>query len=85
MGNTDELPFHIERTWNRNLPVYSEFKNNGMRKLTIVRRITGDVDSFKDELAKVCSNSEVLERQGAVMVKGMHAKKVKKWLLRLGF
>ena len=33
-----------------------------MRKLTIVRKINGDIGEFKTELAKVVSNSPIEEK-----------------------
>ena len=85
LGNVDDLPFRIERTWNKNLPVYSIYKNGGMNKSTIINKVRGDIDEFKEELSKIVSNSEIKEHQGFLEVSGKHAEKVKHWLLRLGF
>ncbi len=56
-----------------------------MRKLTVVRKIYGDVNEFKTELAKVVSNAPIEEKMGRIEINGMHAEKVKLWLRRLGF
>lgn len=85
MGNTSHLPFQIQRTHLGNLPVYTEFRNDRNRKLTVVRKITGDVEEFKAELAKVVSNSPIYDKVGRVEVKGLHTELVKLWLRRLGF
>ena len=53
--------------------------------MTIIRKIMGDVEDFKQELAKVCSNAPIQEKLGRVEVNGMHSEKVKLWLRRLGF
>ena len=52
----------IERTTSNNLPVYTDFRNGGMRKITVVRKIYGDVDEFKSELSKIVSNSTIEEK-----------------------
>lgn len=44
LGNTSHIPFLIERTHNNNLPVYSEYKNGREKRITIVRKIYGDID-----------------------------------------
>ena len=54
-------------------------------KRTQIRNITGDIGAFKEELAKITSNSTIHEKMGKVEVSGMHSAKVKMWLTRLGF
>ena len=81
----EPLPFIVERTHRSNLPVYSDYKMGGQQKRTIVRNITGDINQFKEELAKVVSNSPITEKMGRVEISGIHTTKVKYWLTRLGF
>lgn len=45
----------------------------------------GDVEDFKQELSKICSNAPINEKIGRVEVNGLHSEKVKLWLRRLGF
>jgi large subunit ribosomal protein L49 len=85
LGNTGHLPFFISRTHRGNLPVYSDYRNDRSRQLTIIRRLLGDVEAFKTELSKVVSNNEVSEKNGRVEVKGLHVDVVSTWLRRLGF
>ena len=85
MGTKEAIPFEVERSNFGNLPIYSEYKNNGMRKLTVIRRLYGDIDAFKEELAKVVSNADIIEKTGRIEVKGIHVKKIDLWLRRLGF
>eukprot|EP00357_Protocruzia_adherens_P035586 CAMPEP_0115013180 /NCGR_PEP_ID=MMETSP0216-20121206/25237_1 /TAXON_ID=223996 /ORGANISM="Protocruzia adherens, Strain Boccale" /LENGTH=132 /DNA_ID=CAMNT_0002382495 /DNA_START=38 /DNA_END=436 /DNA_ORIENTATION=- len=85
LGGTDHLPFQVDRTHTGNLPVYSDFRNDYTRKLTIVRKLTGDMEEFKKEISKVCSNAPVTEKVGRIEVKGVHTGAVKLWLRRLGF
>ena len=56
-----------------------------MRKITVVRRITGDIEEFKTELAKIVSNAPIEEKMGRIEISGIHSDKVKLWLRRLGF
>jgi hypothetical protein len=44
LGGTEHLPFQFERTASKQLPVYSDLKNGGTRRLTVVRKYTGDVE-----------------------------------------
>ncbi|TNV75398.1 hypothetical protein FGO68_gene16241 [Halteria grandinella] len=85
LGLVEELPFNIERTHKGNVPVYTDYRVGGMRKVTVVRKITGDIDEFKMELAKVVSNAPIEEKMGRIEINGMHSDKVKLWLRRLGF
>jgi large subunit ribosomal protein L49 len=85
LGGTENLPFMIERTHLGNLPVYSEYRNNRSKKVTIIRKLYGDSGEFSEELSKVVSNAVIEERNGRIEVKGIHTKNIKTWLLRLGF
>ena len=57
LGISQELPFYIERTKSGNLPIYRDYRLNRQQKLTIVRKISGDVEELMTELKKICSNS----------------------------
>ena len=83
--SNQSLPFTIHRTFRKNLPVYTEYKQGGNIQKTIVRNITGDLSEFKSELTKVVSNSPINEKMGRIEINGLHTKKVKLWLTRLGF
>ena len=65
--------------------MYTEYKKGGNQKRTVIRNLSGDINKFKEELAKVVSNSEMYEYMGRIEVKGLHSAKVKLWLTRLGF
>lgn len=68
-----------------NLPVYTDFSGGDSKKLTIVRRITGDIEAMRDELIKITGNSQAVIKHGKIEVTGLHSSKVKKWLRCLGF
>ncbi|KAI8974938.1 ribosomal protein L49/IMG2 [Pilobolus umbonatus] len=79
--------YHIERTANRGLPVYSDYKNGGTRVLTIVRRIKGDSKALLDDI-KV----DLPELEGSinpatqhVVIKGQCVNDIKEWLILKGF
>ena len=67
------------------MPVYTDYKQGGVRKRTQIKNITGDINQFKEELAKIVSNSPIYEKMGKVEVSGLHTAKVKLWLTRIGF
>ena len=62
------MPFSVSRTFRNNLPVYTDYKNGGNVKKTIIRNISGDIKEFKEELAKVVSNSPIIEKMGRVEI-----------------
>ncbi len=68
----EKLPFIIERTSTGNLPVYIEYNSNHNIKRTVIRKISGDVDQFCEELKKVVSNFQVRKKIGYVEVPGVH-------------
>ena len=85
IGGFDNLPFRIMRTHLGNLPVYTDYKNDRNKQTTVIRKISGDVDEFKNELKKVVSNYDIYEKIGRIEVKGLHSEVVKTWLRKLGF
>jgi large subunit ribosomal protein L49 len=85
LGPIETLPFQISRTHTGNLPIYTDYRNDRTRKLTIIRRISGDINDFKEELAKVVSNAPISEKVGRLEVKGLHKPVIEVWLRRLGF
>ena len=85
LGTLEDLPFTIDRTHRGNLPVFTDIRSGGNRSLTVVRKVTGDIETLKVELAKVCSNAPIEEKVGRLEISGKHSAKVKLWLTRLGF
>ena len=85
LGNTENLPFFVARSKSSNLPVYRDYKHARGCKMTVVRKIEGDVDALLIELKKICSNADIRPRIGSLEVKGLHKKVVIDYLTRLGF
>ena len=72
LGTLEELPFSIERSHKGNLPVYTDTRAGGNRKVTVVRKIYGDIAAFKDELSKIVSNADIEEKMGRLEISGFH-------------
>ena len=85
LGTLEDLPFEVQRTHKGNLPVYTDRRAGGQRRVTVVRKIYGDLQAFKEELSKIVSNSPIEEKQGRIEISGFHTQKVKLWMTRLGF
>jgi translation initiation factor 1 (eIF-1/SUI1) len=67
-----------------NLPVYSDVRKFGQRKVTILRKFAGDERALAAELERVC-NAPVTPYHGRLEVKGNHVATLKEWLTGLGF
>mmetsp|Transcript_28480 Transcript_28480/g.40088 ORF Transcript_28480/g.40088 Transcript_28480/m.40088 type:complete len:225 (+) Transcript_28480:166-840(+) len=97
-----KYPFHVARTGNKPngavgfLPVYSDFRLNGYKVTTRVKKISGDRDLFLQELRATLQLPEPKNKNprydpiriragGTIEIKGNHVREVKKWLAGLGF
>ena len=65
--------------------MYTDYKNGRSRKLTVIRRVSGNVDALVEELRRVTGGAEVIARLGRVEIEGDRAKEVKTWLMAIGF
>jgi len=81
--------YHVTRSGNNFLPVYTDFKRGGNLHLTAVRKITGDLAALRDELRDLLGKKDEdvtinpLTRQ--VLIKGHHKKQVQEFLIARGF
>lgn len=83
--NPPNLPFMIDRTEiGMALPVYTEIAGGGTKKLTILRKIRGDVSELVQEVEKVVGKP-VLVKPGKIVVEGNYHRRLKVWLTGLGF
>ena len=85
-----DYPFVIQRTGTGFLPVYAKHRKDGTKTTTKIRRVTGNIDSFHEELASVLAEETsslptIRRRQGSIEVDGNHVRTVKFWLAGLGF
>ncbi|KAL0079812.1 mitochondrial large subunit ribosomal protein-domain-containing protein [Phycomyces blakesleeanus] len=84
-------PYFISRTANQGLPVYTEIKNGGTQKLTIVRRIEGDAEVLMHEIRVLFPKDapknivRVNPTNNQVIIKGIHGNEIKQWLIEKGF
>jgi hypothetical protein len=81
------LPFTVDRVGEgENLPVYTETKGGGTKKITVIRKIRGDVIEFQKELRKVVDNTDIkIEmRPGKIIIHGNYHLRTKAWLVGLG-
>ncbi|GAA5817423.1 hypothetical protein MFLAVUS_010969 [Mucor flavus] len=79
--------YTIQRTTNKGLPVYSEYKNGNTRLLTIVRRIEGDSNALMNDLKADFPEAvlSVNSKTQHVVIKGHHVNEIKEWLITKGF
>lgn len=85
LGLKQDIPFSIHRSKSNNLPIYRDYKQKRAIKLTIIKNISGDIEKFIEEVKKITSNSEIIQKTGSVVIKGLHKKAITNWLTRLGF
>ena len=83
---TAGLPFHVARTsLGRQVPVYSDYRNGRSRKLTLVRKVTGDAERLVEELRRLTGGASVVARPGRIEIEGDRCREVRAWLMSLGF
>ncbi|KAG7356124.1 mitochondrial large subunit ribosomal protein Img2 [Nitzschia inconspicua] len=95
-----EYPFRVSRTKNKPndavgfLPVYSEFRKDGARTTTRIKKVSGDQDIFMNELRAALQipipnnpkeDTVRIRTGGTIEVKGNRVQEVKQWLAGLGF
>jgi large subunit ribosomal protein L49 len=87
-----ELPppkYHVSRSSNKNLPIYTDYKRGGNLHLTTIRKITGDLSQLRDELRvylnKKNEDVKINPLTQHVVVKGHHSGLIKGFLEQRGF
>jgi len=85
-----KYPFFVRRTTNGTLPVYTDLKNGRTRRLTIIRKVEGDVNALvsnlKEDFPKVPKDvfvSKPFLQQ--VVIKGHVRDEIMIWLAQKGF
>ncbi|PVV00594.1 hypothetical protein BB560_005020 [Smittium megazygosporum] len=81
------LRYHVNRTQFKSLPVYTEFRNNGTRKLTLVRRIEGDIEQLKSELEPIVGKENISMKKinNSLVIKGIFLREIRAYLQKRGF
>ena len=76
--------YHVARSANKNLPIYTDYKRGGNLHLTTVRKVTGDLHALREELktwlAKKDEHVTVNALTQHVIVKGHHKDKIAEFL-----
>ncbi|KAJ2845716.1 mitochondrial large ribosomal subunit, partial [Coemansia erecta] len=69
------------------LPVYVDIKNGKTRKLTLIRRIEGDIQALREELSNSLGDSsvQIKSTSGQLVIKGDRASEIREWLTKKGF
>jgi len=83
-------PFFVRRTRNNTLPVYTDIRNGLTRKLTIIRKVEGDVDALvsllKKDFPQVPDNVYISKPYlQQVVIKGFVRDEIMIWLAQKGF
>jgi len=87
-----DYPYSIERTKNYMQPVYLESTYRGMRKITKISKIQGDIWTLESDLKKYIEErtgtkiaSQIHEFVGTIKIKGDYVNRVKEWMAMKGF
>jgi hypothetical protein len=64
---------------------YTDYKAGRTKRVTILRKCRGDVALLKEEMEKIVDGNTVRVHPGRLEVDGNYEKRLKKWLLGLGF
>lgn len=80
--------YHVSRSANKNLPIYTDYKRGGNLHLTTVRKITGDLSALRDELRvfldKKNEDVKINPVTQHVVVKGHYPKQIAEFLRARG-
>ncbi|CAH1792302.1 unnamed protein product, partial [Owenia fusiformis] len=86
------LPYSVRRSRFHMLPVYLEEKSGGTRKITIVKKVEGDIWAFEadirkhlEELTSRKVTTQVHEITRFLRIKGIYLKEVSDFLISKGF
>lgn len=80
-------PYFVNRTRFQSLPVYIDIRNGKTRKLTVVRRIEGDLEALRTDLSQIMDSSfiQIKKLSQQIVVKGDRQEEIRKWLAQRGF
>ncbi|CAI5797983.1 ribosomal L49, mitochondrial [Podarcis lilfordi] len=87
-----DLPYFVRRSRMHNIPVYTDTTFRGCRKMTVIRKIEGDIWALENEVKEFITQlsgrtavTQVNEVSCMIRVKGFFEQELKKWLLDKGF
>ncbi|XP_059044980.1 large ribosomal subunit protein mL49 [Achroia grisella] len=86
------LPYFIPRNKNHNLPIHLDISYRGMRKISIIKRIDGDIWLLNDEIKSYLKNkynkhiqTRVHEMGRFIEIKKDYVNDIKGWAYSKGF
>ncbi|GAA6048640.1 hypothetical protein NBRC10513_000684 [Rhodotorula toruloides] len=86
-GQQPELTYFVPRTSFGELPVYTDYKQQGRRVLTVIRKTRGQLTDLQHDIRKYIPESHPYIRPaaGALVLRGNWAREVKEFLWSKGF
>eukprot|EP00736_Rhodelphis_marinus_P013606 Rmarinus@m.9487 len=90
IGNTEQLPFRIDRSFRENIPVYTKLSHSGPRTDTVLKNVNGNIDALVSELEFIISTQagkqcSISRHEGSLRVRGNYLSLVKQWVRLLGY
>lgn len=90
--NLQQMPYFVSRTKNHMIPVYLRISRNNTKRLTVVRKIQGDIWLLEKELRGFLRaessrplRSQVNELSNYICFNGDHVNAIKYWLSKQNF
>ncbi|KAI8977501.1 ribosomal protein L49/IMG2 [Mycotypha africana] len=79
--------YFVQRTTNKGLPVYTDYKNGGTRVLTVIRKVQGDTAALMKDIQKDFPEAvmQINHRTQHLFIKGRCMNEMKEWLISKGF
>ncbi|CAI6338499.1 unnamed protein product [Periconia digitata] len=82
------LKYHVGRSNNNNLPIYTDYKRGGNLHLTVIRKITGDLNALKEDLVESLNKESdavtINSVTRSIQIKGHHVAEVSAFLTAKG-
>eukprot|EP01132_Coremiostelium_polycephalum_P007469 gene7469-9176_t len=80
------LPFRVLRSNSGLLPVYTQIIRSQSKKITVLRKIEGDIDALLNELYNIFGDTvKITRKESTITFEGDHTKTIRVWLRGLGF
>ncbi|KAJ2787829.1 mitochondrial 54S ribosomal protein img2 [Coemansia interrupta] len=83
-----KYPYFVRRTRFQSLPVYRDTKNGKTRKLTVIRRVEGDLEALRTDLIQALgedSQIAIKKISQQLVIKGDCTRGIREWLTKKGF
>lgn len=89
----DQYPFFVHRTRNHMLPVYLKVSKRGMKRVTQINNVDGNIWKMEEEVRRYLEKlygankiiaTKVHEVCGHLCIHGDHVSRINEWLLKKG-